>query len=65
MDACHFNRHSAFVKACSSILVDREEDTWIALIELEKPMSIADLTKELKPLAKEVVLSVLHPASSQ
>jgi len=65
MDACHFNRHSAFVKACSSILVDREEDTWIALIELEKPMSIADLTKELKPLAKEVVFSVLHPASSQ
>ena len=54
MDACHFNRHSAFVKACSSILVDREDDTWIALIELEKPMNIADLTKELKPLAKEV-----------
>jgi len=65
MDACHFNRHSAFVKACSSILVDREEDTWIALIELEKPMSIADLTKELKPLAKEVVFSVLRSASSQ
>jgi len=55
MDACHFNRHSTFVKACSSILVDREEDTWIALIELEKPMNTADLTKELKPLAKEVI----------
>ena len=60
MDAIDFNRHSAFVKACSSVILD--DDTWIALLELEMPMGFADLAKELERLAREVSFTCISLA---
>jgi hypothetical protein len=52
LDAVDFNQNNTFVKACSSVIV--EDDTWIALLELERPMVFAELAKEMELLAKKV-----------
>ena len=54
-DAIDFNQINTFAKACSSVMIDRENDTWVGLIELERPMVFADLANEMKLLAQKVV----------
>lgn len=53
-DNYDFNRINTFVKACSSVLIDSDENTWVALIELERPMVLNDIGKEMRLLAKDV-----------
>ena len=53
-DNYDFNRINTFVKACSSVLIDSDENTWVALIELERPMVLDDNGKEMRLLAKDV-----------
>ena len=53
-DNYDFNRINTFVKACSSVLIDSDENTWVALIELERPMVLDDIGKEMRLLAKDV-----------
>ena len=53
-DAIDFNQINTFAKACSSVMIDRENDTWVGLIELERPMVFADLANEMKLLAQKV-----------
>jgi hypothetical protein len=53
-DNYDFNRINTFVKACSSVLINSDENTWVALIELERPMVLNDIGKEMRLLAKDV-----------
>ena len=54
MDPEHFNAVSKFVKACSSVLVDRREGMWIGLLHFEGLFYFDDAAMEFRNLARKV-----------
>jgi len=54
MDPEHFNAVSKFVKACSSVLVDRREGMWIGLLHFEGLFYFDDAAMEIRNLARKV-----------
>ena len=53
MDPEHFNAVSKFVKACSSVLVDRREGMWIGLLHFEGLFYFDDAAMEIRNLARK------------